>query len=780
MKIFNLLALMLLLSYTTIAQSVVKGNVVDENNDPLIGATIQSDDATTGTVTDIFGDFSMTLPEGTSSIIISSVGYKTQSVVINGSILTIKMMEDSEVLDEVTVTGFAGAVGQARRRSESVQRIPESVTTLTSSQINTSGVTNVQSFATLVPNMSFQTSQTPGNNFVNVRGIAQIRNGESPVAFVIDGVTIPDANLLNQDLYDLAMIEVVKGPQGTLYGKNAIGGAINILTNPPSNVSKNKFTVGYGNGNNLKAQLSSSGAISKDKVYYRLSGSYRSFDGLIDNITLGETVDFSKELSVRGQLKFDLSSTFTATLQGQYSETEGGATYYSRNPAGGQLDANDFETNVVDADQRGVGTLDNSFLALKLEANLGKSIFRSVTSYNKADRDYSGDLDFNPADVLRQTQQSNSNSFNQEFRLSSTNTNSPMSWDVGAFYQRSDKFLFTEATADFGFFADPFTATGTQSILANLSDFNNVYSTIALFGFSDYKLTDKLTASVGLRFDSDNIKQENRLLSTNPEKTQSELQPKLSLAYQGSDQVLVYANYGRGYRSGGFNSDSSDLFDAEYDGETSNNYELGLKTTSKNQRLIFNAAAFIVDFKNQQQYAVSLGTGGLVLGNYNMPETQIFGIETDLKFRTSKYLDIIAGFGYNTSEIKDAGTAGNIDRSSFVGNTTPLVPETTFNIALQSTIPVSDNTNLIGFVNLNNKGRIYWHEDNIDRSDPFNLLDARFTLAMNKFNVSLWGNNIMNTEYFQEYYSQEVSGGGGDIGWIGRPATFGVDISVNF
>lgn len=780
MKKLNLLIILLLISFGAHAQSLVKGNVVDENSDPLIGATIQSEDGTIGAITDVFGDFSISVPTGSTSITVSYVGFQTQTVAITGSSLVIKMMVDTEVLDGVTVTGFVGAIGQARRRAESIQRIPESVASLTGEQIQTSGVSNVQSFATLVPNMSFQQAQTPGVNFINVRGIAQIRNGESPVAFVIDGITIPDPNLVNQELFDLAMIEVVKGPQGTLYGKNAIGGAINILTNQPTNYSKNRLSLGYGNGNSLKAQLSSSGALSPDKVYYRISGSYKNSDGIIDNVTLGEPVDFHKDLSLRGQLKFDLSPSFSATVLGQYSDTEGGATYYAHSPTGVQLDANDFD-NIIDADQRGIGTLKNSFFALKLESNFGNTVFRSVTSYNQADRDYAGDLDFTPADILRQTQQSNSKSFNQEFRLSSAASDSKVSWDLGAFYQSSDRFLATVATADLGFFAAPFMATGQQSLFANLTDFNNVFKTIALFGFLDYQVNDKFTASFGVRFDNDKIDQDNRLLSITPSKSQSEIQPKLSLAYQASDQVLVYGNYGRGYRSGGFNSDATDLFDSEYDGETSNNFELGIKTSTKDQRLIFNAAAFFVDFKNQQQYAVAFGAAGLVLGNYNLPETTVSGFEADFKYRTSKYLDIMAGFGFNQSEIKEPGTAGNIDRSSFVGNTTPFVPRTTFNIALQPTLPLSADMDLIGFVNLSNKGRLFWHEDNIDQSDAYSLLDAKFTLSMKKFDISLWGNNLLNADYYQEYFAGEISGGAaGDIGWIGKPLTFGIDVSVNF
>lgn len=782
-KITTILILCCSLIITVNGQQIVKGYVLDNDKNALIGATVVVKDTGAGTITDVNGNFQLSVPEGNNTLSISYTGYTTQEVEITGgNKMEIVLQQNSEMLDEVVVSGFSGAVGQARRRAESVQRIPESVVTLTSDQIEATGINNIQSFATLIPNVSFQTAQNVGVNFINVRGIAQIRNGESPVAFVVDGVTIPDANLINQELYDLAMVEVVKGPQGTLYGKNAIGGAINILTQKPTNYSKNRLTLGYGNGNSLKAQLASSGPLVKDKVYYRISGSYKDSDGVIDNATLGEPVDFLTDLSLRGQLTFDMSSRFAATVGLQYTDTEGGATYYSHSANGLQLDANDFENNIIDANVRGTSTLDNTFGFLKLEYNLGSSVFRSVTSINNANRNHMGDLDFLPLDILRQLQDSDSKSFNQEFRLSSSVSDSKLSWDLGAFYQNSEKELYTEATADLGFFGMPPAPTGTQSTFALLSDFTNTFQTVALFGFLDYKLSDNFTISAGLRYDNDNIKQDNRLLDTNPEKSQSELQPKLSLAYQATDNILLYGNYGRGYRSGGFNSEATDLFDADYEGETSNNFEVGLKTSSQDNRLIFNAAAFYVDFSNQQQYAVTVGSGGLILGNYNFPETTVSGVEADLKYRTSNYLDIIAGFGLNNSEIKDGGDAGTIDRSSFVGNTTPFVPKTTWNIALQSNFPISDNLDFLGFVNLNNKGEIFWHEDNNDTSDPFSLLDGRLGISINKkYDVTIWGNNIFDTEYFQEYFAGEVSGSAaGDIGWIGKPRTFGVDLNIKF
>lgn len=777
------LTLLILLSSTlfSFSQQLVKGYVLDEQKDPLVGANVIVKGTLVGTITDADGNFSLTIPAGSDVFVVSYIGYKSLEIQANEGNIEVILSKDPQFLEEVVVVGFSGNVGRARRRAASVQSIPESVTTFTAEQIDATGVNNIQTFAAQVPNVSFNTSQNVGVNFLTVRGIPQIRNGESPVAFVIDGITIIDPNLINQELYDLAMVEVVKGPQGTLYGKNAIGGAINILTQAPTNYAKNRLTLGYGNGNSFKAQLSSSGPLVKDKVYYRISGSYRDSDGVIENETLDMPVDFLKDLSLRGQLTFDLSSRFSATLVGQLIDTEGGAVYYAHSPSGLQLDADDFNY-VIDADQFGESTLDNTYGALKLKYAFNKAILTSVTSFNSAQRNHVGDLDFTPVDILRQDQDSDSETFNQEFRLSSNDPASKLSWDLGAFYQASERTLLTQALADFGFFAEPPAATGELGFLPLLSDYTSEFRTIAVFGFLDYKLSDKFTASIGLRFDNDEITQVNRLFDTEPTKSQSELQPKVSLAYQATENVLIYANYGRGYRSGGFNSTSTDQFNSEYDGETSDNFELGLKTSTRDKRFIFNLAAFYIDFNNQQQYVVGVGpNAGFIIGNFNFPETEVLGFEADLKYRTSNFLDIIAGVGITNSEIITGGMDGGFDRTPFEGNKTPFVPQSTFNIALQSDFPISTNIDFAGFLSLNNKGKIYWHEDNNDVADPFSLLDGRVGLTFNKkFTVTLWGANILNTDYYQEYSAFEVSGSAaGDIGWIGQPRTYGAELTLD-
>jgi len=784
MKRIYFVIMLLFCGLGTWAQTItISGKVLNAKGEPVMGATIQAKGNAASTLSDEEGSFTLKVKDAKELLAISNIGYTRQEIAIpKNKIIQITLLKDNKNLSEVTIKGFSSANSRARRRAESVQRIPESVTTFTSEQIENTGVKNVQSFAALVPNVSFNTSQNVGVNFVTVRGISQIRNGDAPVAFVVDDVTVPDANLINQDLFDLALIEVVKGPQGALYGKNAIGGAINIYTNTPTNTYQNKINVGYSNGNTYTAQGSFSGPILKDKIFYRVSGSYKHSDGVIYNSFLKRDVDFLRDFTGRVQLKFNFTSNITTTVSAQNINTKGGATYYAhtKSNADGRMGANDFN-NVIDGDQLGESTLKNSFISQNTQIKGAKVIFKIITSLNIAKRYHQGDLDFGPSDILRQYQNSNSNTFNQEFRLSDNKSNSKFKWTVGGFYQNNKKYLFTKATADFGFFASPYTASGVQSTLATLSDFTNTYNTLAAFGFMEYKLAKKLTASVGLRFDNDHIKQNNNVTKTTPSKVSNELQPKISISYQANDQFLGYVNYGRGYRSGGYNSGQTKLFDAEYAAETSNNYEVGIKTSTKDNRLVFNASAFIIDFDNQQQYVVTTGVSGLILGNYNLKKTKITGFEADVKWRTSKFLDVLAGYGKSKSEIKEGGFAGSTDYSKYNGNITPWVPASTYYVALQNNSTLSKTIDLNVFVSLNGKGKTYWHENNIDASNPFSLLDARAGIIIHKkVGITLWGKNILDKQYYQEYYSKLVSGGGYDIGWRGLPGTYGIEVSVKF
>ncbi len=649
----KLLFILLLIPIVTWAQERTISGVISDGSESLPGVNIVEKGTTNGVTTDFNGNFEITV--GADAILVFSyIGFKTQEIAVaDQTTINIALAEDAAQLEGVVVQGFAGVMGKSRKRTASIQTTPESVTAFNSEGIEKAGINNVANFANLVPNLKLSESQAIGVNSLIIRGIPQIRNSDAPVAFVIDGVTIADPSLLNQELFDLALIEVVKGPQGALYGKNAIGGAINIYSKEPTNTMKNKVTLGYGNGNALTAGFVSSGAIKKDKVFYRLSTQYKNFDGLLTNEFLNKKVDFRKEFTLRGQMMFKLSSQFKANVTAQYIDSKGGATYYSTNPSSADndffavgldyLNPNpDKGDNVISQDTFGESEMQNFYTNLNLEYSLDNVKLQSITSYNNVKRKTVGDLDFIEVFWLDQGETNDTKSFNQEIRLTNRKTDTKFDWSLGGFYQNVERPFFQ---SDF-FLTDDFAVT----------DYIATFKTLAVFGFFDYKLTDKLTASAGLRFDSDKFDLNDLLNGQTDEKKENVLQPKVSLSYQSSKDVLLYANYGRGYRAGGFNPKVTPLFNRDFKGEFSDNFEVGFKTSSWNNRFILNGSVFFSDFTNRQQFAI---TGDdFTPGNFNYDKSTIVGFEFDTKTRVSKYLDILFNYGFVKSKITEGGSTG--------------------------------------------------------------------------------------------------------------------------
>ena len=782
----SILIIFLLTSSFIFAQTTISGIVTDEKGETIPGVNIIEKGTTNGVISDFNGNYEITVSSDTATLEVSFIGFEKKEVsVIGKTRINITLKESAEFLDEVVVRGFTGVIGKSRKRVESIQSTPESVTALNSEGIENAGITDISSFATLVPNLKFNSAQAVGLNFITVRGIPQVRGGDAPMAFVIDGVTIPDPSLLSQELYDLALVEVVKGPQGALYGKNAIGGAVNIYTKEPTNKMSNRIKFGFGNGGNLQTQFVSSGAISKDKVFYRFSAQYKSFDGLLTNDFLNKKVDFSEDVNTRGQIKAIISDKFTVSATFQHFNIEGGATYYSVNPTGttggfpgGVLDPNPSDgNNVIDADVLGKSDMKNNYGNFKMDYNFKGVKLQSITSFNNVERSTLGDLDFISLDGLTQGEEIQTKTFNQELRLNNTNKDTKFDWSLGGFYQSIKKDVYQNGTTGIDF--------GGAPDLYDTANYINETKTIALFGFADYKLTDKLTFSAGFRYDIDKFTQDDALFVTNSERDNNEFQPKVSLSYKVSDKVLFYANYGRGYRNGGYNADLTDLFNREFDDETSDNYELGFKTTSWNDRLIFNGSIFSSRLTNQQQYILDLTT--FIAGIYNYDETKVFGFEFESRARLTNYLDVFANFGLSNAEIVEGGSAGGANgtttnNSSYNGNKTPFVPASTFAIGLESSFNLTDNVKFNAFLNLDTTGKTHYHESNLDKhtTASYSLLDARIGFAYKNWKLDIWGKNLTDTQYYQEFSPGEFVGSPDDVAWRGRPLSIGTAITLKF
>ena len=770
-------------------QEVSVSGKVSDNQDVIPGVNIIEKGTTNGASTDFNGNYEISVSSKDAVLVFSFIGFTSQEKTIGDqTTINVILLEDEQSLDEVVVRGFAGVIGKARKRTSNIQSTPESVTALNSEGIEKAGINNVGNFAKLVPNLKLNSSQSAGINFLTVRGIPQIRNADAPIAFVIDGVTIPDPSLLNQELFDLALIEVVKGPQGALYGKNAIGGAINIYSKEPVNKSKHNLTLGAGNGSAILAQFVSTGAIKKDKLFYRFSTQVQDFSGLLTNEYLDEKVDYETNFNLRAQIIARLSPKFKMTGTFQTMDVSAGAARYSVNPTGnifvdgfpgGTLDPKPEKgNNIISHDESGKSDVNNLFGSLNMEYTLDKIKIQSITSYNYVDRSLSGDLDFTPFDDFTQGETAETKTFNQEVRFNNVGSESKLNWQAGGFYQNIEKPFFQDGLSrDF---------TDFELYYGVAADVINTTKTFALFGFAEYKITDKFTAAVGLRYDDDTFEQQDNLANENSERTNSIIQPKASLSYQATESALIYANYGRGYRTGGFNPALTDRFNRGFDDEITDNYEVGFKTSWWDNRFILNGSAFYTDFTNQQQYIFDLNT--FFAGNYNYDKSRIIGFELDAKVRLSKYLDLLANYGFVDSEITEGGTTGGAngtttDLNVFNGKKTPFVPVNNFNIGLESSFAINDKTDFDISVNLNSTGKTYWNEvnDASATTEAYQLLDARATISLNKkVKFTLWGKNILDKQYYSEYVQGSLFGGFDDFAWRGRPATYGATFSVDF
>ena len=784
------------------AQNVNISGSVSSKSEILVGVSVVEKGTRNGTTTDIDGNYSINISQK-STLVFSYLGYKTKEVVVKSDkIINVILEEDTSQLGEISIKGFASVKGRARKRLESIQSVPESVTAVTSDQIEITGIDDIGSFLTQIPGISYGESQDPGTVMVSVRGIPQIRYGPSPIATVVDGVYLASADLTNQSLFDIDQIEVIKGAQGLFYGKNAIGGAVIITTKQPKNGFEGNVKVGKGNGNSSKLETNLSGSIIDNKSYYRLGLNLSNFDGLINNTTLNENVDFRKDLGLRGMLKFKLGNSSSISISGQHNNTKSGAiTFVNSND---NIDFEDFNPNSFEgnptADYLGVGTLKSTVLTASFETSFENFKLLSFTSHSDVDLFYDGDyLSFSPTDLsapidnygpiplATQAMTRASRTLNEELRLVSTNSESKLKWNIGLFYQNIDSdwdtSVFTnEDSTDFDY-------TNTTEMVLTADD--NKLNSIGLFGFLEYDFSDKFNVSAGVRNEWETLENVENVSGLKNKRSYSAFQPKVSASYKFIKDKMIYASYSRGFRSGGYNplAIESSGINKEINPEFTNSFEVGTKTSFWNNRFILNLAYFNSVFEDQQIYRFGsdASTGRTFLGTINYEESKSSGFEIDTKLRLSKNLDVLGGASFIDTEITKAF------EESAIGNKIPFAPQSSYYIGVFTHFKTGEFSKVSANLNIENKGKKYWFADDlygVDQEnvfqDPYTLVNAKLIYQIEDFSISFWGRNIFNIQYNQEWWPFGVFDGdpnGGPIGDIrtpSQPTTYGVELSYRF
>ncbi len=665
-------------------------------------------------------------------------------------------------LEEVMVT--------AELRSENLQEVPVAVTAFTADEIVSRGIESTADFVALTPNVTFDDSFTVGNSFVAVRGVTQINNADSPVAIVVDGVPQNNQKQFKMELYDVERIEVLKGPQGALYGRNAIGGAVNIVTKAPTNELEGYVTAGAGNGGLQRIQGALSGPIIEDELLFRVAGSYRESDGLIDNTFLNTEVDFVESYDLRGRLQWFPTEALVIDFRLATSELEGGAVYDAAFIDGASPDnTNQERSPITDI----LGDSDRSIdeVTVKIDYTVDAGTFTYIGGYTDIAEDYYGDLDFcNPVDCpdgffgfgqVDQAQDLDVELLSHEFRFTSA-SDQRLRYTAGLFYIDTDRSLGTVATL---------TQAGNFPIVQSLEDNDN--TAWAVFAQFDYDITDALELTLSLRYDEDEREQTDVNTGASREASYDEWQPKATLTWTPAEDQLFYATYARGFRSGGFNG----VGGREFLPETVDNFELGYKSTWMDDRLLFNAAAYRAESNDFQFFYVDFNAGGAQVID-NLDEVLLTGVELEVKYIATKNLSFYVSAGFQDSDIESLNPELGVPAEE--GNKSPRTTEHTINIGGLYETALSSSLN--GFVRIDyeRRGDRYWHPDNVDVMDPIDLLGARIGISGDQWSITAWGRNLTDEFFYEDFTAQAFSGLPWNIGFATRPRSYGLDLRYDF
>jgi iron complex outermembrane recepter protein len=720
----------------------------------------------------------------------------------NSSANTVAKTTSAEVgIDEIIVT--------ATRKDERLQDVPIAVSAIGGDALDRGGVVSQQALAQRVPSFTFS-DFAPGQSILSIRGVSSTDDGaatDSSVAQFVDDVYV--GRLSNQafQLFDLERIEVLRGPQGTLYGKNAIGGAINIVSTPVSKSDfKAKAKVSYGNYNALDVGALATGPIT-DNIAFKASLNSSDRDGWVSNVVTGNKVRNIDSIGARASLlfhndslSFQLNADYSNEKQlgiGRFPIKDGSAPLLLLHRlAGGN--GFDIATNAQDGPSIRTGR----GVSGKLIADLGGGTFTSITAYRKSasewEMDSTGVPDINVIDEIDDfTKQ-----FSQEVRYDGR-IGDNLDYTVGAYYLNEKTNRREQFHLVFGIDDRLRKATSLAPITDLDDDVDstgqiNATNSYAAFANANWKFAEQWTVGAGLRYTHEtknltNISRAGAIgafgiirntFTVNSKASFSDVSPKFTLQFQPDKNLQIYANVGRGFKSGGFAAAPSTVQDAVrvLRPETAWSYELGLKADWFDRRLRTNLATFYTNYKDlqTQRFGPPLNALAGEFGRFqtlNAGNARLKGIEAEITAIPFQGLTLAASYSFLSATYKNFTF---VDQN---GNAVDLSGQTLVR-APKNKVSLSANFEHAGPAG----GTMNWYIDyrytGFQRGDiaspetnqpAFNVSDANvsYTSKDSDWTFSLWGRNIFKERYLSHIYII----GPGDIGVFGEPRTYGASVT---
>ena len=617
--------------------------------------------------------------------------------------------ETEQSQDRPYVADLGDIVVTARRRDERAQDVPIALTVVNEELLDRTGAYNIAQVTQLAPSVQLLSSN-PRNTAITIRGLGAsyglANDGlEQGVGIYVDQVYYGRPATATLDFVDLDRIEILRGPQGTLFGKNTTAGALNITTRDASFTPEGQAELSIGDYGFLQGKATISGPILDDRVAARFSVVSTRRDGVLHNVTTGTDQNSQNSISLRGQLLFEPTDRLRVRLYADYADLtpECCTQVFVRvgetlKPAGQQFwaladgrgyspastDPYDRLADVdagIQADQihRGVSAI--------VDYDFGFATFTSVSAWRAWDWGPQNDRDYTSLDIVRQSANPSwQDQWSQEFRLSSNGANR-IDWTVGlyAFHQAVETHGVTEYGADAAYWL---TAAGTpDALLDGYTVFNDSRietDSYAVFGQLTWHITDRLHLTPGLRFTSEEkagwyiatvegglettdatlISRRNgvaRPQAYDASLSDEDLSGQVALSYEITPDILAYGSFARGYKSGGINmagipnlpNGQPALTNAVVEPETVTTYELGLKTQFFDRRVTANLAAYRTDIEDYQANVVDTGPGALRGYLANVEKVEIQGVEIDAFARPNRYVDLYANVAWTDATYAD-------------------------------------------------------------------------------------------------------------------------------
>ena len=735
-----------------------------------------------------------------------------------GATVTSAVASDDDV--EIVVT--------ANRREQKLQDVPIAVSAITGDSARAAGVTGTSTLQSVVPNLSITRVTNSATPFLRGLGSSSgAPNSENSVALYVDGVYMPSANANFFEFNNIERIEVLKGPQGTLFGRNSSGGVIHIITKDPRETPEARIELGYANFNTISGDAYVAGPIAPEIVGNLAVMYSNQVEGWGKNIFSGEDTPGTRDVGVRGKLVWSFGNSTTAKLAVDYSRSQNGAINGQNppgttnlnfpvilatgrgNPTPGDYNVNDNFTQRSDITARGA--------SLSVDFDVGATLLKSISAYRKTSGYWTYDQDLSPWPGVNAKIDQSSTMFTQEVHWLSR-AEGRFQWLLGAFYYNYKAGNAPEELTGFLLAPNFPGCLAAGSCNANggfdLSD-NTRSASTAVFGQASFPLFERTNFTVGGRYSWDRVDFTGTTYvhGTNvivpgiggpAGATVSDNEPtyRISLDHKFTPDLMGFVSYNRGIKAAGF--DLSAIAMAvnaanPFKSEHLDAYEIGMKSELLNRRIRFNAGAFYYDFKNFQFQKVVAGSGV----TFNGPGSTMYGAEFDVVAEASDHLLINSSVGLLHTQIADFPGAPNTcrnfatglnDRGGFFCNPLTGVATTIpFNASGNNTAHSPAFTANLGFVytfrtgtgrfdfstNAYHSAKSYFEIDNRTKNDPYTLLNASvlWTDPKDAITVRIWGKNLTKAYYYTQYSGQ---GGASDVASPAAPAQYGITLGYRF